>query len=43
LYIAELRETVNTLLEDKKESVCQIHNQQRQIEELTAQVSTSQH
>ncbi|CAL8332899.1 unnamed protein product [Gadus morhua 'NCC'] len=40
--VKELRETVNTLLEDKKESVCQIHNQQRQIEELTAQLERGQ-
>lgn len=36
----ELRDTVNALLEQKKTFVCQIHHQQRQIEELTAQVSS---
>ncbi|KAJ3588298.1 hypothetical protein NHX12_011891 [Muraenolepis orangiensis] len=40
--VKELRETVNTLLEDKKEFVCQIHNQQRQIEELTVQSESEQ-
>uniref|UniRef100_A0A3Q2TNJ9 Si:dkey-280e21.3 n=1 Tax=Fundulus heteroclitus TaxID=8078 RepID=A0A3Q2TNJ9_FUNHE len=31
----KLRETVSSLLEEKKSFVCQIHEQQRQIEELT--------
>ncbi|KAF3694258.1 Shootin-1 [Channa argus] len=35
--VKELRETVNSLLEEKKNFVCQIHDQQRQIEELTIQ------
>lgn len=35
---SELRETVNGLLEEKKNFVCQIHDQQRRIEELTVQV-----
>lgn len=37
---SELRETVNSLLEEKKNFVCQIHEQQRRIEELTSQVRT---
>lgn len=37
--LPELRGTVGTLLEEKKNFVCQIHEQQRQIEELTSQVS----
>ncbi|KAG7272912.1 hypothetical protein CRUP_002364 [Coryphaenoides rupestris] len=40
--VKELRETVNTLLEEKKEFVCQIHDQQRQIEELTVQSEKEQ-
>lgn len=35
--IKELRDTVNSLLEEKKTFVCQIHDQQKHIEELTAQ------
>lgn len=36
---SELRETVSSLLEEKKNFVCQIHDQQQRIEELSAQVS----
>lgn len=36
--LSELRETVNSLLEEKKNFVCQIHDQQRRIEEVTALV-----
>lgn len=36
----DLQETVNTLLEEKKQLACQLQEQQRQIEELTALVST---
>lgn len=35
---SELRETVSSLLEEKKNFVCQIHDQQRQIEVLALQV-----
>uniref|UniRef100_A0A3Q1G9G8 Shootin-1 n=1 Tax=Acanthochromis polyacanthus TaxID=80966 RepID=A0A3Q1G9G8_9TELE len=38
----KLRETVNSLLEDKKNFMCQIHEQQRRIEELTAQSEKDQ-
>lgn len=37
---ADLQETVNTLLEEKKQLACQLQERQRQIEELTALVST---
>ncbi|KAM7418193.1 hypothetical protein PAMA_017713 [Pampus argenteus] len=40
--VKELRETVNSLLEEKKNFVCQIHDQQRQIEEMTAQSEKDQ-
>lgn len=40
---SELRETVNSLLEEKKNFVCQIHDQQQRIEELITQVNTAQH
>ncbi|PWA22295.1 hypothetical protein CCH79_00012540, partial [Gambusia affinis] len=40
--VKELRETVNGLLEEKKGFVCQIHEQQRQIEELTTQFEKNQ-
>lgn len=36
--LPELRETVDTLLEEKKNFVCQIHEQQRRIDEQTVQV-----
>uniref|UniRef100_A0A3B4Y8Y2 Si:dkey-280e21.3 n=1 Tax=Seriola lalandi dorsalis TaxID=1841481 RepID=A0A3B4Y8Y2_SERLL len=36
----ELRETVNSLLEEKKNFVCQVHDQQRRIEELTLQLQS---
>jgi len=42
LVYSELRETVNSLLEEKKNFVCQIHEQQRRIEELTTQVRREQ-
>uniref|UniRef100_A0A3Q0RRI6 Uncharacterized protein n=1 Tax=Amphilophus citrinellus TaxID=61819 RepID=A0A3Q0RRI6_AMPCI len=38
----KLRETVNSLLEEKKNFVCQIHDQQQRIEELTAQSEKDQ-
>lgn len=38
ISLPELRETVSTLLEEKKNFVCQIHEQQRRIDELTVQV-----
>uniref|UniRef100_I3J970 Si:dkey-280e21.3 n=1 Tax=Oreochromis niloticus TaxID=8128 RepID=I3J970_ORENI len=37
--VKELRETVNSLLEEKKNFVCQIHDQQQRIEELITQQS----
>ncbi|GLD66839.1 shootin-1 isoform X1, partial [Lates japonicus] len=40
--VKELRETVNGLLEEKKNFVCQIHDQQRRIEELTLQSEKDQ-
>uniref|UniRef100_A0A1A8NGX4 Uncharacterized protein n=1 Tax=Nothobranchius rachovii TaxID=451742 RepID=A0A1A8NGX4_9TELE len=40
--VKDLRELVNSLLEEKKTFVCQIHEQQRQIEELTTQSETKQ-
>ncbi|KAI3351935.1 hypothetical protein L3Q82_020248 [Scortum barcoo] len=40
--VKELRETVNSLLEEKKNFVCQIHEQQRRIEELTSQSEKDQ-
>ncbi|MEQ2255460.1 hypothetical protein ILYODFUR_014109 [Ilyodon furcidens] len=40
--VKELRETVNSLLEEKKSFVCQIHEQQRQLEELTIQSEKNQ-
>uniref|UniRef100_A0A3B4U344 Shootin-1 n=1 Tax=Seriola dumerili TaxID=41447 RepID=A0A3B4U344_SERDU len=36
----KLRETVNSLLEEKKNFVCQVHDQQRRIEELTIQLQS---
>lgn len=41
LFTIDLQETVNTLLEEKKQLVCQLQDQKRQIEELTALVSNS--
>uniref|UniRef100_A0A3B5BNW7 Si:dkey-280e21.3 n=1 Tax=Stegastes partitus TaxID=144197 RepID=A0A3B5BNW7_9TELE len=38
----KLRETVNSLLEEKKNFMCQIHEQQRRIDELTAQSEKDQ-
>ncbi|XP_022616109.1 LOW QUALITY PROTEIN: shootin-1-like [Seriola dumerili] len=40
--VKELRETVNSLLEEKKNFVCQVHDQQRRIEELTIQSEKDQ-
>lgn len=40
--VSELRDTVHSLLEEKKNLVCQSHQQQRRIEELTAQVTNVQ-
>uniref|UniRef100_A0A8C6SYY2 Si:dkey-280e21.3 n=1 Tax=Neogobius melanostomus TaxID=47308 RepID=A0A8C6SYY2_9GOBI len=40
--VKELRETVNGLLEEKKTLVSQIHDQQRQIQELNAQTQADQ-
>ncbi|KAG7219538.1 hypothetical protein INR49_010763 [Caranx melampygus] len=40
--VKELRETVNSLLEEKKNFVCQVHDQQRRIEELTLQTEKDQ-
>ncbi|XP_023272234.1 shootin-1-like [Seriola lalandi dorsalis] len=40
--VKELRETVNSLLEEKKNFVCQVHDQQRRIEELTLQSEKDQ-
>ncbi|KAK5896584.1 hypothetical protein CesoFtcFv8_009727 [Champsocephalus esox] len=40
--IKELRETVNTLLDEKKNFVCQVHEQQKRIEELTSQSEKDQ-
>ncbi|KAF7643927.1 hypothetical protein LDENG_00230890 [Lucifuga dentata] len=40
--VKDLRDTVNSLLEEKKQLICQIHEQRRQIEELTAQVENDQ-
>eukprot|EP00064_Thunnus_orientalis_P019706 superscaffoldBa00005048_g19833 len=40
--VKELRDTVNSLLEEKKNFVCQIHDQQRQIEEMAAQSEKDQ-
>ncbi|XP_049898493.1 shootin-1 isoform X2 [Epinephelus moara] len=40
--VKELRETVNTLLEEKKNFMCQIHEQQRRIEELSSQSEKDQ-
>uniref|UniRef100_A0A4W4G0N2 Shootin-1 n=1 Tax=Electrophorus electricus TaxID=8005 RepID=A0A4W4G0N2_ELEEL len=34
--VKDLQETVNTLLEEKKQLACQLQEQQRQLEELTA-------
>lgn len=39
LFSVDLQETVNTLLEEKKQLTCQLQEQQRQIDELTALVS----
>lgn len=36
----DLQETVSSLLEEKKQLTCQLQDQQRQIEELTALVSS---
>uniref|UniRef100_A0A3Q3ELL5 Uncharacterized protein n=1 Tax=Labrus bergylta TaxID=56723 RepID=A0A3Q3ELL5_9LABR len=38
----KLRETVNSLLEEKKNFVCQVHEQQKRIEELTTQSEKDQ-
>ncbi|CAI5653191.1 unnamed protein product [Oreochromis niloticus] len=40
--VKELRETVNSLLEEKKNFVCQIHDQQQRIEELITQSEKDQ-
>ncbi|KAJ0023509.1 hypothetical protein NQD34_003408, partial [Periophthalmus magnuspinnatus] len=40
--VKELRETVNSLLEEKKTLVCQVHEQQRLITELTTQAQRDQ-
>ncbi|XP_062416443.1 shootin-1 [Pungitius pungitius] len=42
LQVKELGERVNTLLEEKKSFVTQIHEQQRRIEELTSQSEKDQ-
>ncbi|KAI1899067.1 hypothetical protein AGOR_G00078870 [Albula goreensis] len=40
--VKDLQETVNSLLEEKKQVACQLQNQQRQIEELTARSEKEQ-
>lgn len=40
LGLAELRETVSSLLEEKKSLLCQVHEQQQRIEELSSQVKS---
>uniref|UniRef100_A0AAV2KAN3 Shootin-1 n=1 Tax=Knipowitschia caucasica TaxID=637954 RepID=A0AAV2KAN3_KNICA len=40
--VKELQETVTALLEEKKTLVCQVHEQQRQVTELTAQTQKDQ-
>lgn len=39
-FATDLQETVSSLLEEKKQLTCQLQDQQRQIEELTALVSS---
>lgn len=41
LLSPDLQETVNSLLEEKKQFTCQLQDQRRQIEELTARVSVT--
>uniref|UniRef100_A0A8C7YGY1 Si:dkey-280e21.3 n=1 Tax=Oryzias sinensis TaxID=183150 RepID=A0A8C7YGY1_9TELE len=40
--VKELRETVGSLLEEKKSLLCQIHEQQQRIEELSSQAEKDQ-
>jgi len=39
-FSTDLQETVSSLLEEKKQLACQLQEQQRRIEELTALVSS---